>query len=341
MEGVDADHRVDAGRPDGVDVVHHVGQALLQSLQVFFGVGIGQGRPGDHLGAAAVHLQRPDGGGEHRHVWFEAAEAALDVPELLEADIGGEAALGDMIIKHLEADAVGDDGGLAHGDVGKGAGMHHAGLILRRAAQGGVDGVAHPGGHGAADFEVAGGDRLALLIVGHGDLVHSLPQVGQVPDDGEHGHQLGAYGDAELGLHQEAVHLAADADDDVAQALGAEVHNPAHLHPGGVDVQAAQVAFGQFGVIIVALMLHPGGKGYHGQVVGIHNVVDVAGESHGELGHGDEQGIAAAGSSSLDIHGGAARGLADTAAYVLASACPDPPSDPWWWLFCLRPVVWG
>ena len=49
---------------------------------------------------------------------------------------------------------------------------------------------------------------------------------------------FGADRDAELGLHHVAVHAAAHADDDVAQGLGAEVHDPAHLHPGGVDVEA-------------------------------------------------------------------------------------------------------
>ena len=105
--------------------------------------------------------------------------------------------------------------------------------------QRGIDGIAHPGGHGAADLQVAGGNRFAFLIIGHGNFVHSLAQVGQVLDDGQHGHQLGADGNAELGLHEEAVHLAADADDDIAQALGAEIHDPAHFHPGGVDIQPA------------------------------------------------------------------------------------------------------
>jgi hypothetical protein len=34
-----------------------------------------------------VHLQGADGGGEHGDVGYQPAVAALDVPELLEADI--------------------------------------------------------------------------------------------------------------------------------------------------------------------------------------------------------------------------------------------------------------
>ena len=193
-----------------------------------------------------------------------------------------------------------------------------AGLVLCRAAEGGVNGIAHPGGHGAGYFQVAGGNRFALLIIGYGNIVHSLPQVSQVPDNGQHSHQLGADGNAELGLHQEAVHTSANADDDVAQTLGAEVHNPAHLYPVGVDIQAAHLAEpGQLLVIIVALVLHSGSKRYHRQVVSIHDVVDITGKTHGEFGMGNKYGVAAAGSGALDIHRGTAGRLADTATHIL------------------------
>jgi hypothetical protein len=136
-------------------------------------------------------------------------------------------------------------------------------------------------------------------------------------DHGQDGHTLGAHGDAELGLHGEAVIAAAEADDDVAQGLGAEVDDPAHFHAGGVDVQAAHAGqAGQLLVVVVALVLHARGHGHHGQVVGVHDVVDVAGEPQGELGHGNQQGVAAAGRRSLDVHGGAAGGLTQGTAHV-------------------------
>ena len=250
----------------------------------------GQGQAGHDLGAAAVHLQRPDGGGEHRDVGFQAAVAALDVPEFLKADVGAETALGDVVVKQLQTDPVGDDGGLAHGDVGKRSGMDHAGLILRRHHQGRVDGVAHPGGHGAADFQIAGGDRFACFVKGHRDVVQPFAQVGQIADDGQNGHQLGADGDPELGLHDHAVQPAAHTDNDISQGLGTEVHDPAHLHPGGVDVEPAHTGQARkLFIVVVALVLHSGGQGDHGQVVGVHDVVDVAGQTHGELGHGNDQ----------------------------------------------------
>jgi hypothetical protein len=131
MEGVDAHDRIDACAPDGVDVVQHIGKAFFQKPQVLLSVGLWQGPACYHRRSTTVHLQGPDGDGEYRHMWLEAAEPAFYVPELLEPDIRSEAALGDMVVKHLQPDAVADDGRLPYGDIGKGAGVYEAGLILR------------------------------------------------------------------------------------------------------------------------------------------------------------------------------------------------------------------
>ncbi len=136
------------------------------------------------------------------------------------------------------------------------------------------------GRHGIADFQITAGDRFAALVKSHGDVVNAFFQVGQIGGHGQNGHQLGTHGDAEFALHGESIGAAADADDDVSQGLGAEVNDPAHFHAGGVNVQTAH--FGQSGkllVIVVSLVLHAGGQRHHGQVVGVHDIVDVAGQA--------------------------------------------------------------
>ena len=65
-------------------------------------------------------------------------------------------------------------------------------------------------------------------------------------------------------------------------------------------------------------MLHTGIQRHHSQVVSVHDVVDIAGEAQGELGHGHEQRIAAAGRGALHVEGGAAGGLTQAAADILA-----------------------
>ena len=150
MEGVDADHRVDAGFLDGADMVYGVFHALFQPFQglfggreVFFGDRFAR-RTRQGAGIDTMVLEAPDGGGKDRDVGNEATEAAFDVPELLKADVGAEAGLGDMVVKELQADLVGDDGALPHSDVGEGAGVHEAGLFLHGLHEGGVDRRQHP-----------------------------------------------------------------------------------------------------------------------------------------------------------------------------------------------------
>jgi len=304
VEAVDADHRVDPGLADDIDQVHHVLATLLDQPDVLLGIGVIQGLARNHLRSAAVHLQGTDGGGKHGDVRLQAGVAAFHVPELLEADIGSEAGLGDVVFKELQGHPVGNDRRLADGDIGKGSGVDQTGVVLGGTHQGRIDGVAHEGGHGVAHFQVTAGHRFAALVEGHGDVVDPFLQVGQVGGDGQDGHQLGADGDAELGLHGVAVGTTAEADDDITEGLGTEVDNPAEFHPGGVDVQPAHTGQpGQLLVVIVALMLHPGGHGDHPQVVGVHDVVDIAGEAEGKLGHRDQQGVAAARRGALDVHG--------------------------------------
>jgi len=43
-------------------------------------------------------------GGVSTETWFQAAEAALDVPEFFESDVCGKAGLGHVVVEQLQAD---------------------------------------------------------------------------------------------------------------------------------------------------------------------------------------------------------------------------------------------
>ncbi len=58
------------------------------------------------LGDAAVHLERADGGDDHHRVGLQPGLAALDVEELLGAEVGAEAGLGDDVVGELERQCV-------------------------------------------------------------------------------------------------------------------------------------------------------------------------------------------------------------------------------------------
>ena len=129
---------------------------------------------------------------------LQAAEPALHVPEFFKADICGKPAFSNMIIKHFKADAVGNNGGLSHSNIGKGTRMHHARLIFSSAHEGGVNGVAHPGAHGAAHLKVTGGHWLTALVKCYGNLIEALTQVCQVFNNGKNGHTLRPHGNTEF-----------------------------------------------------------------------------------------------------------------------------------------------
>lgn len=159
-------------------------------------------------------------------------------------------------------------------------------------------GFHHPCGHRAVHFEIGGGHGFAVAVVGHDDLAHALPEVLQILGDGENGHDFGRHGDVKAGTHHEPVGApvgAVHADDDVAQGLAAEIHDPAHVHIGGVDVQAGHPRqLEQLFIIIIPLMLHTGSQRHHGEVMGVHHRVDIAGKTQGILRQRDALGKPAA-----------------------------------------------
>jgi hypothetical protein len=65
-----------------------------------------------------VHLKRANRGDKH-HGIGASLTSTLEIPELLETDIGAEPALGDVVLRQPGAQTVGNDGTLADRDVGE------------------------------------------------------------------------------------------------------------------------------------------------------------------------------------------------------------------------------
>ena len=64
-------------------------------------------------------------------------------------------------------------------------------------------------------------------------------------------------------------------------------------------------------------MLQTGSQGNHGQVVGVHDGIDITGETQGEGSQGDTLGQTAAGGRTLDVHGRSTGRLTNGGANVL------------------------
>ncbi len=128
-EAVDGDDGRDAEVADVLDVLGQVGKAVLER-------------------AVAVVLERPHGRDDNGGLGLEAADAALDVEELLGAQVGAEAGLGDDVVGQLEGHLGGEEGVAAVGDVGEGAAVDEGGRVLERLHDVRLDGVAEEDDHG-------------------------------------------------------------------------------------------------------------------------------------------------------------------------------------------------
>jgi hypothetical protein len=130
-------------------------------------------------------------------------------------------------------------------------------------------------------------------------------------------------GDAETALHHVAVHRppmpmmmfrSAWAQKSITQPISTLV-----------GLMSSRLRFfGQSLVVVVSLVLHAGGQGDHGQVVGVHHGVDVAGQPQRKLGKRNALGQPAAGRRTLDVHGRPARGLANAGHHLLAPLADAP-----------------
>ena len=254
------------------------------------GLGIGFAQVG--LGNAAVGFQRTDGSNQHHSGGMQPGRAALDVQELLGAQVGAETGLGDDVVGQLQAQLGGDDAVAAVGNVSERAAVDDGGVVLQRLHQVGVKGVLQQGGHGTGRADLAGGDGLAIVGVGADDAGQPLFQVVQVGGQAEHSHDLAGDGDVKAVLPRGAVDLAAQAVHDEPQLAVVHVHAAFPGDAAGVDVERVALLDG---------VVDHGGQ----QVVGGTDGVDVAGKVEVDVFHGHDLGVAAAGRAALDAEHGA------------------------------------
>ena len=287
VDGHDAGQAIDV--LDVGDVLQQVGHASLERLEVL------RGEVG--LGHAAVVLECADGGHDHHGAGLEARGAALDVKELLGAQVSTEAGLGHHVVSHLHGGGGCHDGVAAVGNVGKRAAVDERGIVLQRLDQVGLDGVLQKRGAGALGVEVVHGDRLAVVGVGNHHAAKAGLQVIEVARQAEGGHDLGGNGDVEAVLTGHAVGDATHAVNHVTKLAVVHVDATAPNDAARVDVE-----------LVVPL----DGVVEHGrdEVVGRADGVEVTGEVQVDVLHGNDLGIAAAGGAALDAKHGAEGRLA-------------------------------
>ena len=137
-----------------------------------------------------MHLEGADGGDQHDRGRADARLAALDVDELLGAEVGAEAGLRHDVIAEAHRRAGGDDAVAAVRDVGERAAVDEGRVVLEGLDQVGLDRVLEQRGHRARHLEVADGHRLVLAVVGDDDPAQAGLEVHQVGRQAERGHAL-------------------------------------------------------------------------------------------------------------------------------------------------------
>ena len=263
-------------RRAGLDVVGVLGQQVLR-----------QRTPGDDAVLARVRLEGADGRDEHGGVGRQARRAALDVEEPLGAHVGAEARLGDQVIAAADADQIADHGRVAGGDVAERPGMDDDRRVLERLQEVRGERVAHDDRHRPGGMQLLGGHRRPGARVADDDPAQARPEVLHAGGEAQDRHHLGRRGDVEPGLAYDAVGLAAEADDDVAQRPVVDVH---HASPRDVvEVEAELVA------VVQVVVDHR-----RQQVVGGGHGVEVAGEVEVEQLHRDHLAVATARRPTLD-----------------------------------------
>ena len=145
IRGKDVDRYDDgqAEKTDVFDVLLEVFDAPDNRLDIGFGNAFERG--------AAVKFECAHRGHQHHEVGCEAMLAALDVGELLCAQVRAKAGLGDCVFGEARTQAGGGDGVAAVRDIGKRAAVDQRRVALQGLHQVGLTGVLEQHRHGAVD----------------------------------------------------------------------------------------------------------------------------------------------------------------------------------------------
>ena len=299
-EGVDGDNDRHAELLHVVQMGVEVADAALERAHVG-GVQLG-------LGYAAVVLERADGRDEHDAVRRDAGLAALDVHELLCAEVRAEAGLGDGDVSELHGETGRLNAVAAVRDVRERAAVHERRGALERLNEVRLDGVAHQRGHRALSVQVARIDRLAGKGVRDENVAEALLEVVEILRQTQDGHDLGRNRDHEVILARHTVYLAAQTDRDVAQRAVVHIHDTGENDAARIDAEH---------IALLHVVVEHGAE----QIVRRGDRVHVAGEVQIDVLHRNDLRVAAACRAALDAEYRAERRLAQRDHGLFAHFC--------------------
>ena len=287
-------------------MLEQVGKALLQSLQVLL-VQVS-------LGYAAVVLEAADRGNDDNRIGTKACHTALDIKELLRAEVSAEACLSNCVISKLEGHLGSGDRVAAMRDIRERTAVHDRGNVLQSLYQVGLKGILKECCHRALCVQVACGYRLLLadfaVCVADDDPGESLLEVVDIACKAKYCHDLGCNRDIIAVFTRSSVDSSAEAVDDKAELTVIHIHASLPCDLAGIDIKL---------IALVDVVVDHSCQ----QVVGRADRVEVTCEVQVDILHGNYLCITAAGCAALDTEdrseGGLTKGYHDLFAQLLQS----------------------
>jgi hypothetical protein len=255
---------------------------------------------------AAVVLERAHGGDDHGGVRPQAGLAALDVEELLGAQVGAEARLGDDVIDELQRALRGDHGVAAVRDVGERPAVDERRVVLERLHQVRRQRVLEEHGHRAMRLQVGRLHRLLVARVADHDVAQALLQIVERVGQAENRHHFRGDDNVEAVLARVAVRRPAQGDGDLAQRPVVHVEHALPRDAPHVDAEL---------VAVVDMVVDQRGE----QVVGELDGAEVAGKVQVDVLHRHHLRVAAAGRAALHAEHRPERRLAEADHRLLAN----------------------
>src|SRR5262249_34001191 len=164
---------------------------------------------------------------------------ALDVEELLPAEVEPEPGLGDDVVGITQRQARRQDAVTAVRDVAEGAAVHEGRHPFHGLHQVRLERVFEDDGHGVRRLYLAGGYRFFFAGETDNDTRQAPDQIGRAAGQGENRHHLGGGGDVEAFLTRHAHEPPAQADDDLPQGTVVHVHDPAPADLPHIEIDRA------------------------------------------------------------------------------------------------------
>ena len=282
-----------------VDVLQQVGKTFLECLEILV-VEV-------CFRHAAVIFQSADSSYEDNCAGMKVCQTALDIKELLCAEVGSEACLCDGVVTELECHSGRGHAVAAVCDVGEGTAVDKGGSVLKGLYQVGLEGILQEGCHGAFRVQIMCRDGLSVIGVGDDGPAKAGLEVCDIACQAEDRHDLGSNGDLKTVFSGNTLHASAEAVDNISEL--AVVHVDCALPGDLLDINAE-------GIALLDVVVEHSCE----QVVCCADGMEVTGKMQVDVLHGDDLCIAAACSAALDAEDRAERGLAERDNGLLADS---------------------